>query len=249
MEQFVQMVGTMQKRICDKQTVDDDAKSAQKELLEFMTQPEIDELAKSPVAGTVKDLTPLERQLIAAFCAEKKGNPLYNQHQLEVEDITARLGSDFVPKVLLPDQDPTEQAEQQRQQMLELMLLSHGEAVPVSKRDNHMIHLQVLMPSAEQLAGQMSSGQFGTPSLEAVIAHINEHYNNAIQQGVKPEALAQIKEFLAKAGKALAQLQAHDQAAQQLSQAHDQLTQGGAPLPPGATPVIPAPNGNNGPAS
>jgi hypothetical protein len=248
MEQFVQMVGTMQKRICDPQTIDDDAKEAQRELLEFMTKEEIKELSGSPVAGTIKDLTPLERQLIAAFCAEKKGNPLYNQHALEVEDILARLGKDYVDKVLLPDQDPTEQAEQQRQQMLEFMLLSHGEAVPVSKRDNHMIHLQVLMPSAEQLAQQMGQGQFGTDSLEAVIAHINEHYNNAVQQGVKPEALAQIKDFLSKAGQALAQLRQHDQAAQQIADAHGHLSTG-APLPPGVSPNIMPPDGNNSPTS
>src|SRR5207253_533237 len=74
LEQFTSLVQTMQKRICSKDTVEDDAKAAQKELLEKMTQEEIDELSSDPVAETVQDLTPIERQMIAAVASEKKGN-------------------------------------------------------------------------------------------------------------------------------------------------------------------------------
>jgi hypothetical protein len=227
LEQFTCMIATMQKRICDSETIEDDAKEVQKCLLEAMTREEIDELAKSPVAGTVKDLTPVKRQMIIQLAAEKKGNPLYNQRQLEVEDLTARVGKDFVDKVLLPDADPTENAEQQRMQDLEMVLLSHGQAVPVSPRDNHMIHLQILMPAAEQMGSQMQTGQFGTPALEAVLAHINEHYNQAIQSGVKKEALADVASFVKKIGPAISALKQHDQAALQLAQAHDNMMAGG----------------------
>jgi len=130
---------------------------------------------------------------------------------------------------LLPENDPTEEAEQQRAQKIELMLLSHGEAVPVSPRDGHLIHLQVLMPSAEQLAGQIMQGQFPVSVLESVIAHINEHYNQAVQQGVKKDALTEVAQFLAKAGPELAKLKQVDQQAAQLSQAHAQLTNGETP--------------------
>lgn len=226
--QFVTMVGTMQKRLCDPDTSESDAKEMQKELLRYMSREEINELAKASPATTINDLTPLQRQLRVSIAQEKKGNPLYNQRALEVEDLTARMDSDFAERVLMPDQDPTVQAEQQRMQELEMLLLAQGQAVPVSPRDNHLIHLQVIMPATEQMAGQLAQGQFSTNELQVALAHINEHYTNAVQQGVPKEQLTQVAELVRKAGAALAQLQQHDQAAAQISQAHDQMVAGGS---------------------
>lgn len=216
LQQLVDMIGTMQRRICDVDTVEDDAKAAQKKLLEKLTREEIDEIANQPVAGTVKDLTPIQRQLIAMLAAEKRGNPLYNQRALEQEDLSARMDADFAERVLLPGEDPTEQAEQNRLQQFEIVVLSSGQAVPVSPRDNHLVHLQVLMPAAEQVAAQVMSGEFPSAVLEAVIAHVTEHYNQAIAQGVKPETLAEVGSFVSKAGQALAQLKQVDAQAAQL---------------------------------
>jgi hypothetical protein len=241
LEQFVIMVGTIQARICDSETLDDDAKAAQEELLKIMSREEIDELANSAVAETVRDLTPAERQMIAAFCNEKKGNPLYNLRALEVEDATARVGSDFSNRVLLPTNDPTEQAEQTRLQQMELQLLGAGQPVPVSPRDNHMIHLGILMPLAEQQAGAMMQGDSHTGIFETLVAHINEHFNRAQEQGLKNDQMKQIGAFLAKVGPAIAQLKQHDAQAQQLQQAssaHDaeahQIMQASGPPPPQA---------------
>lgn len=209
--QFTDMVQTMQKRLCDPDTMEEDAKAMQKGLLERMTREELDELAKQPVAETVKDLTPIQRQLTVSIAQEKKGNPLYNQRQLELEDLTARMNADFAKRVLLPDADPTEKAEQDRQQNLELVLLSHGQAVPVSPRDNHLMHLQVLMPAAEQIAGQMGAGQFDTSVLETVIAHISEHFAQAQKMGVNAASLAEVGQFLNRANSELAKLKQLDQ--------------------------------------
>lgn len=228
LEQFTDMVGMMQRRICNPDTTEEDAKAAQKELLEVMSREELDILAKRPVAGTVRDLTPMERQMISAFSAEKKGNPLYNQRALEVEDGTARVGADFLNKVLLPDNDPTEQAEQSRLQQMELALLTIGQPVPVSPRDNHMIHMSILFPVMEQQASHMLQGGSATPIFEVMVAHLNEHANRAEEQGADKEKLKPILDFLAKAGPAIAALKEHDQAAsqlQQLSQAHDEESQ------------------------
>jgi hypothetical protein len=186
MTQFVNMVQTMQRRLCDKETIEEDAKAAQDELLKKMTREEVDELAKYPIAGTIRDLTPLERQMIAMVATEKKGNPLYNQRALELEDLTARVGADFAKKVLLPDNDPSVEAEQHRQQQLESNLLLQGQAVPVSPRDNHVIHLQTLMPLIQQVGGAIMQGGGGqnTATFEAIVAHISEHYSRAEEQGV-----------------------------------------------------------------
>jgi hypothetical protein len=218
MQQFAAMMQTFQRKLCNPEVIEKDAQEMQKRLMKVMTREEIDELAESAVAGAVKDLTPVERQLIVALAQEKKGNPLYNQRQLEVEDVTARIGADFANKVILPGNDPSEQAEQSREQDLETMLLSVGHAVPVSPRDNHMIHLQELMPDAEQMGQQMMGGQIPLPALQAVLAHITEHYQQAIMQGVKKEMLTEVAQFVAKIGPHLAQLQQIEQQKQQLAQ-------------------------------
>ena len=232
MQQFCELVQGIQRKACDSETVEKAAEDFQKEMLDIMTREELDELAACPVAGTIKDLTPLQRQLLVSIASEKKGNPLYNHRQLELEDLTARVDADFAARVLLPDNDPTETAEQDRMQNLEMVLLGHGQAVPVSPRDNHLIHLNVLMPALEQAAGQVMQGQLGTPTLEAMIAHVNEHYNLAISQGVKRTVLVQVKKLLDQAGDALAKLKQIDAQAQQTAAQHQDLMQGA--MPPGA---------------
>lgn len=231
MEQFTDLIQTMQYRICSEDTEEDDAKAVQKLLLESMTRAEIKELSKQPVSGTVKDLTPMERQLIATIAGEKKGNPLYNQRQLEVEDLTAKIGADFAEKLLLPDNDPTEHAEQDRQQQLEIMLLTAGQPVPVSPRDNHLIHLNILMPAAEQLAGHIQDGTHPTAALEAFAAHINEHYQQALSHGVKESELGPVKQFVDKIGPVIASLKQLD--AQAETHAQDiQTHNAGGIVPP-----------------
>jgi len=217
LEQFVDMVGTMQRRMCNPDTTEDDAKKLQKDLLEVMTREELDELAENPVAGTVRDLTPQQRQMVAALVAEKRGNPLYNQRALEVEDLAARVGSEFADRVLLPEEDPTESAEQQRLQLMELSLLTTGQAMPVSPRDNHEIHLQVLMPAAEQMASAVLQGQSNSSAFEVIIQHISSHYDIALQSGVSKEVLKPVADLVKKAGPVLAQLKELDAQADELA--------------------------------
>lgn len=225
LEQFVDVVQSMQRRICLSDTTEKDAKAAQKELLESMTRKELDELANQPVAETIRDLTPLERQMRVAIVAEKRGNPLYNQRALEIEDLSARADPEFLEKVLLPINDPTEEAEQIRLQLLEVVVLSGGQPVPVSPRDNHLIHLQTLMPTAQQMAQHITEGKFPTASLEAIIGHITAHYEAAQSEGAPKEVLKEIADFVNKAGPAIAQLKQMDAEAEQLaaqSEAADQ---------------------------
>ena len=217
LNQFTDMVGLMIRRLCDANTTDEEAKAFQKELLEFLTREELNELSQQPVAGTVLDLTPTQRQMVSAFCAEKRGNPIYNQRAIEVEDTTARLGAEYVGRLILKDGDPAETAEQQRSQLLELNLLSTGQPVPVSPRDNHLMHLEVIMPAAEGLAQEILQGNATTPALEAIIAHISEHVTFATQQGADKEALKPAMDLVKNAGPIIAQMKLMDQQAEQLA--------------------------------
>lgn len=215
--QFTDLVGLMIRRLCDPETTNEKAKDFQKEQLKYLTREELNELSNQPVAGTVMDLTPQKRQMVSAFCAEKRGNPIYNQRALEVEDTTARLGAEYVSRLVVPDGDPTETAEQQRMQLMELNMLTTGQPVPVSPRDNHLMHLDVIMPSAEGLAAEIIQGNAATPALEAVINHISEHVNYALAQGQDKEKLKPAQDLVAKAGPILAQLKQMDAQAEQLA--------------------------------
>lgn len=232
LEQFAKMVQTMQRRICSMDVIDDDAKAFQKSMLEKMSREELDILAKSPVAQTVRDLTPVQRQMISILAAEKKGNPLYNQRALEVEDVTARVNADFAKKVLLPENDPTVQAEQSRLQQIELSLILQGQPVPVSPRDAHDIHLSICMPQAEQVGVDINSGEQDTITFEALVAHMAEHYERAVQSGMeKLPIVKQVGDFLKKALPAIEELKAHDQQAQGIAAASQAEQQMAAPSP------------------
>lgn len=229
LEFFTDMVQGMQLRACSADTDDKGAKQFQKEMLEIMTREELDELSKDPVAGTVRDLTPVQRQLVVALAAEKAGNPLYNQRQLQIEDVTARIDEDFAKRVLMPANDPTEEAEQTRLQQMELALISAGQQVPVSPRDNHEIHMGLVMPTIEQIGGAMQSGQAGTAVFEAALKHLADHLAAAQAQGVSKDITGPVEAFLKKAMPIVAQLHEQDAQAEQIavdSEAHDaEMTQ------------------------
>jgi len=242
LEQFVVMVSTMQRRACDQDTLEEDAKTFQKRCLEKMTREELDELAKQAVAETVRDLTPMQRQMVVQIAAEKKGDPAYNHRQLEIEDLTSRVDADFAKRVLIPDEDPTVMAEQSRLQQMELALITSGQPVPVSPRDNHAVHMQILFPVLENIAGAVMQGQADTAVFEAAVAHIGEHFNYAQNFGAPKELLDQVKDLLGKAKTALVRLKQLDEQAaetQSKSQALDEEVAGGEMPPEGG--VAPPP--------
>jgi hypothetical protein len=223
-EQFVNTVDTMQKRILDPDTADDDAKKLQKELKEEgLTSEEIDMLRKSPVAGTVAELTPLQRQQLVLIAQENRGNPLYNQRALEEEKIIAQVNSELAEKLLLPDEDPTVTAEQTRLQQMELALLTAGQAVPVSPRDNHKIHLGLIVPTFEVIATAIHKGQASTDQLQLVFDHANEHFNLALSQGTPAEEMADVKANLNNVKKILVKLRELDKEAETLGAANQAL--------------------------
>ena len=223
--QFARMMQTIQRRLCNKDTIEDDAKEMQKRLLELMTREELDLLANQVVAETIQDYTGQERQQIVIIAQEGRGNPLYNQRELERRKLAALINEEFADAVLLPDEDPTELAEQTRLQQMELLLLA-GQAtqVPISPRDNHMIHLQVLLPAMEATAQtaahpEVSAASHGVEVLHAMLDHANQHFAAAQQLGVPKDQLAEIGGLLNKLSGAL------EQVTQQVQQQTDLQTQ------------------------
>jgi len=206
--QFVSMVSTMQQRMCDPQVSEQDAKDMQKRLLETMTREELDQLASNAVAETVRDFTEIQRQQVVLIAQEARGNPLYNQREIERRKLTALIDEEFADSVLLPEEDPTVTAEQTRLQQMELLIIvGQAAAVPVSPRDNHLIHLEVMAPAMESAAAEAATnGVQGLEVLQALAAHAEAHFTAAEQTGTPKETLAPIKKFLDGLRKAINQL-------------------------------------------
>jgi hypothetical protein len=242
LEQFASMMSLIQQRLCDPDTVEKDAKEMQKRLLKVMTRDELNQLAAAPVASTIADLTPIQRQQMVALATENAGNPLYNQRELQKRKITALIDAQTAEALLLPEEDPTIQAEQSRLQQLELQALTAGQPVPVSPRDNHKIHLQMVIPLMLQTAQGIHEGTVGTAVLEALAAHANEHIQRALQLGAKPAEYsaesAQVKKVLG----IIEELKRMDAEAEALATQRDQLEGGQPPsadaggVPPGVPP-------------
>jgi hypothetical protein len=219
------MMGTMQKRLLDPETMEDDAKELQKKLLEVMSKEELDMLREQKVAGTIADLTPQERQQIVLIAQENQGNPLYNQRKLQEEKLAAQINAGFAKKILLPDEDPTVVAEQTRLQHLELLLIAQGQPVQPSPRDNHEVHLGIIMPLLEQIATAVHEGQATTETLELHMGHAQEHYNMAIQNGVDPATLGPVNDILNKLASAIVKLKELDAQAESVGAAGEALQQ------------------------
>lgn len=202
LNQFADMMTTIQKRLCDKNTDDKDAEEMQERLLKIMTREELDKLAGIRVAETVKDYTEMERQQIIMIAAEARGNPLYNQRELEYRKVVAQLGEEWANAVILPEEDPTVLAEQTRSQMLEMdFIIRHAAQVPVSPRDNHLVHLGVLLPGMDEMAVAATMDPDSVATLQALLMHGMQHLQMAEQAGFDKEKLAPM-------GKTLKQLEA-----------------------------------------
>lgn len=237
--QFASLISVMQRKMCSERVSEKDARDMQKRLLKEMSRGELDMLAEQPSAQAVRDFTEFERQSMVLLAQEKRGHPLYNQRELEQRDLTARFGADFAEAVLLQDPDPTESAEQTRAQNLELLFIAEtaGE-VPVSPRDNHRVHLDVLRVAIEGALEPLAENPADLPKVMAMISHAKAHV--AFGTEAKVENFSGDAAFLTEIEKRLVQLQAHEQAALQAAQSGavdpSQVIDAGAQAAMGAVP-------------
>lgn len=223
LNQFADMMTTIQRRLCDQDTNEPDAKDMQRRLLLIMSREELDAISGQRVAETVKDYTDMERQQIVLIAQEARGNPLYNGKEMERRKLVAQIDEEFADAVLLPDNDPTVQAEQSRQQMIELDLLTrHATQIPVSPRDDHMIHLQLLVPALESTAKETVADPSHVETLKAIHAHAMAHFQMATQAGIDKNLLAPIGDLLNHLQQSLAELEKNAQQHAAVADTHAQ---------------------------
>jgi hypothetical protein len=173
--QIAEMIGMMQRAMAHPDTNDADALefrlnalgNEKKGIPAIVTEDELQEWAKSPAAEVLQDLTAQEAQmkLAAANDPELVQSPAINQKARLEMKLGAMLPQPLVQSLLKPDFiDPDEEAENFRQQQSETEDILKGLSVPVSGRDNHKVHLDVLLPD------MLSGGQ-------ALQKKINENPN------------------------------------------------------------------------
>jgi hypothetical protein len=212
--QFSRMMSTIQRRLCNPETIDRTALEVQKKLLSIMTPEELDYLAKSPAVSTVRDYTEGERERVIMVSAEARGNPLYNQHELEKRALIAKVDVAFAEAVLLPVNDPTEQAENVRQQKLELIIIKTGDVIDVSPRDSHIVHLQVLKEAAGPYIQAAVDDPVNVHVLDAIAQHAAEHVKAAQTLGLGKQ-VAEFENWVNQLVQGIQKLNEHEAQVQQ----------------------------------
>jgi hypothetical protein len=203
--------------------LDEDAIHACLNMLERNLPPsDILLIAYSPASQLLQDTTPQDNVVLDSLIARYMGNPNINQDELMKLDWSRKLGETTANAVILPkDQVEALAIEATRQQIVELQSIIAGQEIPVSPRDNDIVHLdtmvQKLMPDIAQIpAGALPPE--GAAPLAKAMQHFAGHIQAAEAKGAPKQAIAKYK--------------------QALNEAHKHLTAGhGTPPPPNVAPA------------
>jgi hypothetical protein len=238
--QFGSIITTCQRRITAKGVSDEDAKATREKLLRYMSEDELQQLADQPALRTIEDYTQSDAQKIVMLAQESRNDPLYDHAKMERRKLSVLVDPEFADDVLLPENDPTQPAEQAREQLMENLLLAGGLPVPVSPRDNHMFHINVLKQALAPIAQHAASTNDPKvlQSAEMFVKHWAAHFNMLMETATDKKALAPMQKELEGVAKQVGELQAH--AAAGIAPGSDANGQpagaDGSPPPDGAAP-------------
>lgn len=204
--QFGNGMSTIQRKLCRVGNTHPAAVKVQQDLQEAgLTPEEIQELSGKPAAEVTQDLSQQKNQQVTAVAQLYTNNPMVDQKKLLKANITAMSTPELADQIILEDQeDQTVQTEAVRQQIMENAAIMGGESVPVSPRDRHDIHLQVLdkemSSAAPEIEKKASQGSPDVPQLmdnySQGLQHGSQHLQTWQQQGGNPEQIKQYQEKL-----------------------------------------------------
>jgi hypothetical protein len=174
--QFFDMMQSIQNKISDFETDDEDALAFQKDLMEIdhLTQEEIQMLAKANTAEVVQDLASQKNQQFDQVAQKYMNSPFVNQLKLVRGDISALTSPQVAEDLILPEQiDPTVAAEQVRQQIIENAAIQIGDSVPISPRDDDKEHLQVIIGEFGKAMQGIQKKQATDEDLPGILDNLN----------------------------------------------------------------------------
>jgi hypothetical protein len=211
--------------------LDEDAVNSCLEMIEKNVPPsDILLMAYGPASELLQDTTPQDNLILDTLIQRYFGNPNINQDELIKLDWSRKVGVTVANSVILPkDQVEAIAIEATRQQVIELQSIIAGQDIPVSPRDNDIVHLDTMMVKLMPVIRNVPAGGLppeGAKPLAAAMKHFVEHIAAAEAKGNDKEALSKYK-------------QAYKEAAAHLTAGH------GTPPPPDVSPAA-APSGGSG---
>lgn len=173
-----QVISLIVRRLLKKNSPNAYAKEFQAELKrKGLTDDDLKEIRGARNTGKIEDILGNTAAATQVIFAEFRGDPEVDQFVLKQKRISSVLDADAAEELLISDKDQTKQIESARQQEIELTTIQNGMKVPVSPRDNHEIHLQVLLQDigtkVQAQAQNFNPEIIGL--LEAEVAHGAEH--------------------------------------------------------------------------
>jgi hypothetical protein len=164
-------------------------------------------IAYSPASQLLQDTTPQDNVILDSLIARYTGNPNINQDELRKLDWSRKLGETTANAVILPkDQVEAVAIEATRQQILELQAIVAGQEIPVSPRDNDVVHLDTMLQKLMPVIAQIPAGGLppeGAMPLTKAMQHFAGHIQAAEAKGAPKQAIAKYKAALNEAYKHL----------------------------------------------
>ena len=191
-------------------------------------------MAFSPATELLPDNIAQEDMVLDLLIQRYTGNPAINQDELIKLDWSRKVGESVANSVILPkDQVESLAIEATRQQIIELQSIIAGDDVPVSPRDNDVVHLQTMAQKLFPIIASAPKGglpqEMVQPFMKA-IQHFGQHLAAAEAKGADSKT---ISEFRAMAKQAV------DHLTSSISQQSPQgaVPAAGVGMPTGAAPM------------
>ena len=178
--------------------LDEDAVAACLNMMERNCPPsDILLMAYSPASQLLQDTTPQDEMMLDNLIMRYTGNPNINQDELIKLDWSKKLGETVANSVILPkDQVEAIAIEATRQQIIELQSIMASQEIPVSARDNDVVHLQTMVQKLMPLIQAIPQGGLppeGVAPLARAMQHYAGHLEAAAKKGVPSKQLEQYK--------------------------------------------------------
>ena len=157
-------------------------------------------MANSPAQELLPDMMNQDNAVLDMLIQRYAGNPNVNQAELMRLDWSRKVGQEIANAVLLPpNMVQADQIEQTRLQIMELQSIISGQEVPVSARDNDMVHLETLISKLFPVIQNAPEGalppEMVQPLMKA-LQHFIAHLAAAEQKGGDKKQLALMKDGL-----------------------------------------------------
>jgi hypothetical protein len=188
--------------------LDEDAVSCCLAMLDRNLPPsDIIMMAFAPAQELIPDNAAQEGAILDLLIQRYTGNPAINQDELIKLDWSKKMGQELANQVILPkDQVEAVAIEATRAQIIELQSIIAGQEVPVSPRDNDMVHLETLVAKLMPVIANAPQGAL-PPEMVGPFAKALEHFithiNQAEMKGADRNKIAEYKQMVQEAYKHL----------------------------------------------